>query len=166
MPGPVLSHPPILSSPHQVTSRHPPVPPNKCFRSHPVLTLLLPLLLALPSGVALAVLPGWILRGLLLPLRAEGSWEQYQGLCSKLGAPLAMIKDEEMGFLFLLRGTIDYWLRLQRWGERLQWGHGAASAPPEVPVLGNSQCGHLADDKLRSESCSSKQHYLCSKPHT
>ncbi|NWU18564.1 CLC2B protein, partial [Cephalopterus ornatus] len=43
-----------------------------------------------------------------------GSWEQGQDRCSKLGASLAVLKDEEMGLLFLLRSDISYWLGLRR----------------------------------------------------
>ncbi|NWU88210.1 CD69 protein, partial [Onychorhynchus coronatus] len=46
--------------------------------------------------------------------RDEGTWEQAQHRCSELGASLAVLSDEEMGFLFLLRGNVDYWLGLRR----------------------------------------------------
>ncbi|NWR40270.1 CD69 protein, partial [Tachuris rubrigastra] len=46
--------------------------------------------------------------------RDEGTWEQGQDRCSELGASLAVLSDEEMGFLFRLRGNMDYWLGLRR----------------------------------------------------
>nr|XP_054492939.1 uncharacterized protein LOC129122891 isoform X5 [Agelaius phoeniceus] len=94
----------------------------------------------------------------------HGTWEQGQERCSKLGASLAIAKDEEaMDLLFRLRGNVDFWLGLRRRGERLHWGDGS-SYSSRVPVLGNSQCVYLADGKrFRSEMCSSKRPYLCSK---
>ncbi|XP_032921657.1 CD209 antigen-like isoform X2 [Catharus ustulatus] len=94
--------------------------------------------------------------------RDQGTWEQGQERCSELGASLAIVKDEEMDLFFRLRGNVDYWLGLRRWGEHLQWGDGS-SFSSSVPVLGNAECVCLADDKFRSESCSNPQPYLCSK---
>ncbi|NWY97923.1 CLC2D protein, partial [Loxia curvirostra] len=64
--------------------------------------------------------------------------------------------------LFRLRGNVDFWLGLRRRGERLQWEDGS-SYSSRVPVLGNSQCVYLADNKFRSVMCSNEQPYLCSK---
>ncbi|XP_017665382.1 PREDICTED: C-type lectin domain family 2 member B-like isoform X3 [Lepidothrix coronata] len=94
-----------------------------------------------------------------------GTWEQGQDWCSKLGASLAVLKNEEMGLLFLLRGDINYWLGLRRRGEQLQWGDGS-SYNSSVPVLGDGECVYLGDGKLRSGNCSNQQPYLCSKPQT
>ncbi|NWU88013.1 CLC2D protein, partial [Onychorhynchus coronatus] len=106
-----------------------------------------------------------------------GSWEQGQNQCSKLGASLAMLKDNEMmswgsshcqlrspfqGLLFLLRRDFNYRLGLRRWGEQLQWVDGSYHS--EVPVLGNAECVYLGDGKLRSGSCSNQRPYICSKP--
>ncbi|NXM86586.1 CLC2D protein, partial [Oenanthe oenanthe] len=65
--------------------------------------------------------------------------------------------------LFRLRGNGDYWVGLRRWGEHLQWGDGS-SFSSSVPVLGNSECVYLAEEKFRSVICSNPQPYLCSKP--
>ncbi|KAM7014453.1 uncharacterized protein RBU47_005895 [Passerculus sandwichensis] len=91
------------------------------------------------------------------------TWEEGQERCSKLGASLAIVKDEEaMDLLFRLRRNVDFWLGLRRRGERLHWGDGS-SYSSRVPVLGNSQCVYLADDKFRSGNCSNERPYLCSK---
>ncbi|KAM7011105.1 C-type lectin domain family 2 member D-like [Passerculus sandwichensis] len=91
------------------------------------------------------------------------TWEQGQERCSELNATLAIAKDEEaMDLLFCLRGNVDFWLGLRRRGERLHWGDGS-SYSSRVPVLGNSQCVYLADDKFRSGNCSNERPYLCSK---
>ncbi|NXP21166.1 CLC2B protein, partial [Scytalopus superciliaris] len=85
----------------------------------------------------------------------EGTWEQGQGQCSELGASLAVVKDEEMGFIFQGSGGVDYWLGLL-------WEDGSSLSSP-VPVFGNARCVYLADGKLRSGSCSEERRYLCSK---
>ncbi|NXU37355.1 CLC2D protein, partial [Drymodes brunneopygia] len=64
--------------------------------------------------------------------------------------------------LFRLSGNVDYWLGLRSRGERLQWRDGS-NFSSSFPVLGNSECVYLADKKFRSESCSNRQPYLCSK---
>ncbi|XP_064495315.1 C-type lectin domain family 2 member B-like [Pseudopipra pipra] len=104
-------------------------------------------------------------------LRDWRTWEQAQNRCSKLGASLAVFSDKEMdhllspspGHVFRLNGNLDYWLGLRRWGERLQWVDGS-SYNSSLEVLGNSECVYLADNKLRSEDCSTERAYLCSKP--
>ncbi|XP_027563426.1 early activation antigen CD69-like isoform X3 [Neopelma chrysocephalum] len=115
-----------------------PAPGNR-FISHPRLTheMVLFLLLTLPLAVAVVVLGArcsgqvpvvpaasqllscpwdWVgYRGICSCLSTDmGTWEQGQDWCSKLGASLAVLKDEEMGLLFLLRGDINYWLGLRR----------------------------------------------------
>uniref|UniRef100_A0A8C0VE53 Early activation antigen CD69-like n=1 Tax=Cyanistes caeruleus TaxID=156563 RepID=A0A8C0VE53_CYACU len=97
--------------------------------------------------------------------RDHGTWEQSQERCSKLGASLAILKEEEMDLFFRLRGNTDYWLGLRRRGEHLQWVDGS-NFSSWVPVLGNSECVYLADDKFRSVDCSNEQPYLCSKAQT
>ncbi|NWZ95287.1 CLC2D protein, partial [Nesospiza acunhae] len=95
--------------------------------------------------------------------RDFGTWDQGQERCSELGASLAIAKDEEaMDLLFRLRGNGDFWLGLRRRGERLHWGDGS-SYSSRVPVLGNSQCVYLADERLRSANCSNERPYVCSK---
>ncbi|XP_066046747.1 early activation antigen CD69-like isoform X2 [Chamaea fasciata] len=159
--------------------------PCKWFRSHPVVTLVLIVLvlLVLALAVALAVqsaqLPvppataqcvlgcssGWVgHNGVCYYLsRDHGTWEQGEERCSELGASLAIVKDEEaMDLLFRLRGNGDYWLGLRRRGQRLQWGDGS-NFSSWVPVLGDSECVYLADNKFWSHSCSNNQPYLCSK---
>ncbi|XP_037997363.1 C-type lectin domain family 2 member D2-like [Motacilla alba alba] len=156
-------------------------------RRHPVgtaLLILLLLLLLLALLVALAVLAApqapvtaatpqcvlgcpfdWIgHKGVCYYFsRDYGTWEQGQERCSKLNASLAIAKDEEaMDLLFRLRGNGDYWLGLRRRGQRLHWGDGS-SYSSRVPVLGNSDCVYLADDKFRSEFCSNPRPYVCSK---
>lgn len=157
------------------------------FRSHPVgtaLLILLLLVLVLALGVALAVLAaaqvpvtpatppsllgcphGWFgFDGVCYYFsRDYGTWEQAQERCSQLNASLAIAKDEEaMDLLFRLRGNGDFWLGLRRRGERLQWEDGS-SYRSRVPVLGNSDCVYLADERLRSENCSTELAYVCSK---
>ncbi|XP_077640930.1 C-type lectin domain family 2 member B-like isoform X2 [Lonchura striata] len=156
------------------------------FSSRPVLTavlILLLLVLVLALGVALAVqsapqVPvtpatpqlvlgcphGWVgYNGVCYYLsRDYRSWDQAQERCSELGASLAILQDEAMDLLFRLRGNVDYWIGLRRWGERLHWGDGS-SYSSRVPVLGNSPCVYLADDKFRSEMCSNERPYVCSK---
>ncbi|XP_017665380.1 PREDICTED: early activation antigen CD69-like isoform X1 [Lepidothrix coronata] len=160
------------------------------FVSHPRLTheMVLFLLLTLPLAVAVVVLGArcsgqvpvvpaasqllscpwdWVgYRRICSCLSTDmGTWEQGQDWCSKLGASLAVLKNEEMGLLFLLRGDINYWLGLRRRGEQLQWGDGS-SYNSSVPVLGDGECVYLGDGKLRSGNCSNQQPYLCSKPQT
>ncbi|RMC11843.1 hypothetical protein DUI87_11969 [Hirundo rustica rustica] len=158
---------------------------GKWFRSHPVvvlvLTVLVFLVLALlvalavqsaaqvpvPAATPLLVLgcpSGWVgYNGVCYYFsRDYGTWDQGQERCSELGASLAIVKDAEMDLLFRLRGNVDFWLGLRRRGERLQWGDGSDFSS-WVPVLGNSECVYLADNKFRSESCSNQQPYLCSK---
>ncbi|XP_077640942.1 uncharacterized protein LOC144246642 [Lonchura striata] len=153
------------------------------FSSHPVLTavlILLLLVLVLALGVALAVqsapqVPvtpeilqccphGWVVyNGVCYYLSKDyRSWDQAQERCSELGASLAILQDEAMDLLFRLRGNVDYWIGLRRRGERLHWGDGS-SYSSRVPVLGNSPCVYLADDKFRSENCSNERPYVCSK---
>ncbi|KAM7048116.1 C-type lectin domain family 2 member D2-like [Acridotheres tristis] len=156
------------------------------FSCHPVLTsgLIVLLVLVLALAVALAVqsapqLPvasttpqvvvlgcprGWVgYNGVCYYLSNDSrSWEQSQERCSELGASLAILKDEEMDLFFRLRGNGDYWLGLRSRGEQLQWEDGS-SFSSSVPVLGNSECVYLADDKFRSVMCSNPQPYLCSK---
>ncbi|XP_017665383.1 PREDICTED: early activation antigen CD69-like isoform X4 [Lepidothrix coronata] len=111
------------------------------FVSHPRLTheMVLFLLLTLPLAVAVVVLGArcsgqvpvvpaasqllscpwdWVgYRRICSCLSTDmGTWEQGQDWCSKLGASLAVLKNEEMGLLFLLRGDINYWLGLRRRG--------------------------------------------------
>ncbi|XP_032921832.1 C-type lectin domain family 2 member L-like [Catharus ustulatus] len=159
--------------------------PGQWFRSHPVhtlvLILLLSLLLALAVALAVQSAPqvpappatpllvlgcphGWVgYNGFCYHFsRDQGTWDQGQERCSELGASLAIVKDEEMDLFFRLRGNVDYWVGLRRWGEHLRWGNGS-SFSSSVPVLGNSECVCLADDKFRSESCWNQQPYLCSK---
>ncbi|XP_059706924.1 C-type lectin domain family 2 member D-like isoform X3 [Haemorhous mexicanus] len=156
------------------------------FRSHPVgtMVLILLLVLVLALGVALAVqsapqVPftpatplllmgcphGWVgYKGVCYYFsRDYGTWEQAQERCSQLNASLAIAEDDEaMDLLFRLRGNVDFWLGLRRRGERLLWEDGS-SYSSRVPVLGNSDCVYLADDKFRSEFCSNERPYLCSK---
>ncbi|KAM7047952.1 C-type lectin domain family 2 member D2-like [Acridotheres tristis] len=159
--------------------------PGEWFSCHPVLTsaLIVLLVLVLALSVALAVqsapqLPvppatppsvlgcprGWVgYNGVCYYFSKDSrSWEQSQERCSELGASLAILKDEEMDLFFRLRGNGDYWLGLRRRGEQLQWEDGS-SFSSSVPVLGNSECVFLADDKFRSVPCSILQPYLCSK---
>ncbi|XP_032921658.1 early activation antigen CD69-like [Catharus ustulatus] len=159
--------------------------PGKGFSCHPVhilvLILLLSLLLALAVALAVQSAPqvpvppatpllslgcphGWVgYNGFCYYFsRDYRTWDQGQERCSELGASLAVLKDEEMDLFFLLRGNVDYWVGLRRWGEHLQWGDGS-SFSSSVPVLGNSECVCLADHKFRSVPCSNPQPYLCSK---
>ncbi|XP_059706980.1 uncharacterized protein LOC132329687 isoform X4 [Haemorhous mexicanus] len=129
------------------------------FRSHPVGTALLILLLlglVLALGVALAVLAAapqvpvppatlqccpfdWLgYRGVCYYFsRDYSTWEQAQERCSQLNASLAIAKDEEaMDLLFRLRGNGDFWLGLRRRGERLQWEDGSSySSRCVLPVM-------------------------------
>ncbi|XP_050832122.1 C-type lectin domain family 2 member H-like isoform X2 [Serinus canaria] len=153
------------------------------FRSHPVGTavlILLLLVLVLALGVALAVQSapqdpvtpevlqccphGWVgYNGICYYFsRDDGTWEQGQESCSKLGASLAILMDEAMDLLFRLRGNGDFWLGLRRRGERLQWEDGS-SYSSRVPVFGSADCVYLADRRLRSENCSREHPYVCSK---
>ncbi|XP_056351559.1 C-type lectin domain family 2 member D2-like [Oenanthe melanoleuca] len=150
--------------------------PGEWFSCHPVLTLVL-ILLVVALAVALAVQSAPQVRQVLgCPPRWVGyngfcyyfsryyrTWDQAQEQCSELGASLAIVKDEAMDLLFRLGGNGDYWVGLRRWGEHLQWGDGS-SFSSSVPVLGISKCVYLAEEKFRSESCSNRHRYLCSKP--
>ncbi|XP_054144311.1 killer cell lectin-like receptor subfamily G member 2 [Melozone crissalis] len=157
------------------------------FRCHPVGTavlILLLLVLVLALGAALAVLAApqvpvtpatpllvlgcpfdWIgYNGVCYYFSLDNStWEQGQERCSELNASLAIAKDEEaMDLLFRLGGNGDFWLGLRRRGERLHWGDGS-SYSSRVPVLGNSECVYLADERLKSGNCSNERPYVCSK---
>ncbi|XP_054144314.1 uncharacterized protein LOC128944878 [Melozone crissalis] len=157
------------------------------FRCHPVGTavlILLLLVLVLALGAALAVLAapqlpvtpatpllvlgcphGWVgYKGVCYYFsRDYSTWDQGQERCSELNASLAIAQDEEaMDLLFRLFGNGDFWLGLRRRGERLHWGDGS-SYSSRVPVLGSSQCVYLADETLKSENCSHRRPYVCSK---
>ncbi|NWZ01284.1 CLC2D protein, partial [Loxia curvirostra] len=108
--------------------------------------------------------PGWVgFNGVCYYLSNDSStWEQGQNWCSELGASLAVPKDEDMDLLFHLFGNGGFWLGLHQRGERLKWGDGSSSSS-QVPVLGNSKCVYLADDRFRSDFCSNERLYLCSK---
>ncbi|NXB87744.1 CD69 protein, partial [Vidua chalybeata] len=93
--------------------------------------------------------------------RDYSTWEQGQERCSELGASLAILKDEAMDLLFASAGT-SITARAAQTGERLHWGDGS-SYSSWVPVLGNSECVYLADDKFRTMSCSNERPYVCSK---
>uniref|UniRef100_A0A8C3Q6V8 Uncharacterized protein n=1 Tax=Geospiza parvula TaxID=87175 RepID=A0A8C3Q6V8_GEOPR len=89
--------------------------------------------------------------------RDYSTWDQGQERCSELGASLAIAQDEEaMDLLSRLCGKVDFWLGLRRRGERLHWGDGS-SYSSRVPVFGNSQCVYLADERFRSDNCSSER---------
>ncbi|KAM3666133.1 C-type lectin domain family 2 member D2-like [Ammospiza maritima maritima] len=125
--------------------------PGERFRCHPVGTaglILLPLVLVLALGAALAVLAApqvpvtpaippsllgcphdWIgYNGVCYYFsRDYSTWEQGQERCSGLNASLAIAQDEEaMDLLFRLRGNVDFWLGMRRRGERLHWGDGSS----------------------------------------
>lgn len=156
-------------------------------RSHPWITLLLllPLLLLLLAlAVALAVRSGrsdpdtprllllacakdWVgYKGICYFLsRDELSWDQAQARCSQLGASLAVLRDEEMDFLFRLSGNVDYWVGLRRREQGLQWGDGS-SFNSSVPVKGNAECVFLGIGKFWSGICSNPRPYLCTKAQT
>ncbi|XP_063262305.1 C-type lectin domain family 2 member D-like isoform X5 [Prinia subflava] len=125
-----------------------------------------PQLLVTPATplLVLACPSGWVgYNGLCYYFSKDHStWEQGQERCSELGASLAVVKDEDVGLLFRLRGNVDYWLGLRRRGQRLHWGDGS-NFSSWVPVLGNSECVYLADNKFRCEDCSNERPYLCSK---
>ncbi|NXU62633.1 CD69 protein, partial [Horornis vulcanius] len=59
---------------------------------------------------------GWVgYRGICYFLSKDHrTWDQGQAQCSELGASLAVLRDEETGFLFRLCGNVDYWLGLRR----------------------------------------------------
>ncbi|NXO62616.1 CLC2H protein, partial [Phainopepla nitens] len=59
---------------------------------------------------------GWIgYRGICYFFSKDlGTWDQARARCSELGASLAVLRDEEMEFLFRLRWKVDYWLGLHR----------------------------------------------------
>ncbi|XP_014749685.1 PREDICTED: early activation antigen CD69-like, partial [Sturnus vulgaris] len=124
----------------------------------------LPVPPATPQVVVLGCPSDWVgYNGVCYYFSSDSrSWEQSQERCSELGASLAILKEEEMDFFFLLRGNGDYWLGLRRRGEQLQWEDGS-SFSSWAPVLGNSECVYLADNKFRSVMCSNPQPYLCSK---
>ncbi|XP_030807347.1 uncharacterized protein LOC115905286 [Camarhynchus parvulus] len=64
--------------------------------------------------------------------RDYSTWDQGQERCSKLGASLAIAKDEEaMDLLFRLRGNDDFWLGLRRRASACTGGTAAATAPGE-----------------------------------
>ncbi|XP_063262297.1 early activation antigen CD69-like isoform X2 [Prinia subflava] len=152
-------------------------------RAVPVLVLVVLVLLVLALAVALAVQsapqlpvtpatpllvlgphPVWVgSNGLCYYFSKDSStWKQGQERCSELGASLAIVKDEDLGLLFRLRGNVDYWLGLRRRGQRLHWGDGS-NFSSWVHVLGDSECLYLTDNKFVSQSCSNERPYLCSK---
>ncbi|NXX62368.1 CLC2D protein, partial [Scopus umbretta] len=95
--------------------------------------------------------------------REEGSWQWSQERCASLGASLAVLQRRwEMEFVLRLKGNVDYWLGLQRRGERLEWMDGS-SLNHTIPVRGQGECVYLNDHGLVSSSCSQDRPYLCSK---
>ncbi|NWY40059.1 CD69 protein, partial [Sylvia atricapilla] len=95
----------------------------------------------------------------------QGTWDEGQARCSELGASLAVLRDEEMEFLFCLNRKVNPWLGLRRRGQQLQWEDGS-SFTSWVPVLGDAECVFLAEYKFRSIFCSNPMPYLCSRPQT
>ncbi|XP_074020881.1 C-type lectin domain family 2 member B-like [Numenius arquata] len=160
---------------------------DKCHSFHPlwvlVVSVLVGLVLALAAAVAvlsvrghggdLAVLvpvlacpDGWVgYRNVCYCLSGdEGSWEWSQEQCSSHGASLAVLRREwEMEFLSRLKGNIDYWIGLRRWGERLEWVDGS-SFNQTFKVHGQAECMYLYDHVLGSTDCSQRRPYICSKP--
>ncbi|NWX32947.1 CD69 protein, partial [Notiomystis cincta] len=110
---------------------------------------------------------GWVgFRGVCYFLSEERrSWDQGRARCSELGAPLAVLRDEEMEFLVPILCKKDHWLGLRRRGEQLQWEDGS-SFNSSFPVHGNAECVFLAEDHLGCEICSTPFRYICSKPQT
>ncbi|XP_066063144.1 early activation antigen CD69-like [Chamaea fasciata] len=164
--------------------------PGERFISHPKVTLVLALLVILVLALvpALAVLSGgrqgnipvvpdtpqllacpagWVgYNGMCHFLsKDERTWDQGQAQCSELGASLAVLRDEEMEFLFRLSWKVGYWLGLRRRGQQLQWEDGS-SFNSWVPVLGDAECVYLAENHFGSVTCSNPMPYLCSRPQT
>ncbi|KAM6364628.1 uncharacterized protein J5M81_015448 [Pluvialis apricaria] len=162
-------------------------PPGALYALHPVCVVVLLVLVALVLALAaaVAVLSGGHGGDPAVPVapvlgcpedwvgyrnvcyyfsREEGSWEWSRAQCSSRGASLAMLRREwEMDLLWRLKGNIDYWIGLQRRGERLEWVDGS-SFNQTIPVKGQEPCLFLNDHDLMSASCSQPRPYLCSKP--
>ncbi|KAM6371190.1 C-type lectin domain family 2 member B-like [Pluvialis apricaria] len=121
---------------------------------------------AVPTAVVLACPDDWVgYRNVCYYLsRDEGTWEWSRDQCSQRGASLVVLKREwEMDFLSRLKGNIDYWLGLQRRGERLEWVDDS-NFNQTIPVKGQQPCVFLNDHDLWSSSCSQPRPYVCSKP--
>ncbi|NWW16520.1 CLC2L protein, partial [Falcunculus frontatus] len=121
---------------------------------------------------------GWVgYRGVCYFLsRDQGSWDQGQARYSELWVSLAMLKDEGTVIPLPPQWNVDYWLRLRRRGQGLHWGYGSSFNSTgwghniflcsSLQVVGNAVCVTLADNKLRSGTCSNPWPYLCSGAQT
>ncbi|KAM6364626.1 uncharacterized protein J5M81_015446 [Pluvialis apricaria] len=182
----------VCSSPHLVGQHCPHggllfPPPGALCPPHPVLVLVLAVLVALVLALAaaVAVLSGGHRGDPAVPVAPvlgcpedwvgyrnvcyyfsskEGSWEWSRAQCSLRGASLAVLRREwEMDLLWRLKGNIDYWIGLQRRGERLEWVDGS-SFNQTLVVHGQEACVYLNDGVIGSSRCSQPRPYLCSKP--
>ncbi|XP_075769876.1 C-type lectin domain family 2 member A-like [Pelodiscus sinensis] len=95
----------------------------------------------------------------------EANWTESQKNCSALGASLAGIDlQREMDFLRLHRGSLDYWIGLNRErGQTWKWANGT-DFNNWFPIAGEAECAYLSGSVVTSSRCSNIQRWICSKP--
>ncbi|XP_075769478.1 C-type lectin domain family 2 member A-like [Pelodiscus sinensis] len=95
----------------------------------------------------------------------EANWTESQKNCSALGASLAGIDLQwEMDFLGLHRGSLDYWIGLNReWGQTWKWANGT-DFNNWFMISGEAECAYLSGSVVASSRCGNIQRWICSKP--
>ncbi|XP_026577959.1 C-type lectin domain family 2 member B-like [Pseudonaja textilis] len=94
----------------------------------------------------------------------EETWSASRDFCSLNNASLPVIDDKEMDFVQRYKGSIPYWIGLQREPEQpWTWVNGSVST---LEVLGDGgNCAYLNDEGRPSSSrCSTFHQWICSKP--
>ncbi|XP_061875916.1 C-type lectin domain family 2 member D-like [Colius striatus] len=120
---------------------------------------------ALPAAPGLGCAYGWVgYRDMCYYVSVEkGNWEWSQLQCWKRRAWLAMLQEEwEMEFLQRLKGDLDCWVGVIRWGEHLERVDGS-NFTFKVSLQGEEHCLLLINGHLRGSSCLQKYQYICSK---
>ncbi|XP_039374421.1 C-type lectin domain family 2 member D-like [Mauremys reevesii] len=98
----------------------------------------------------------------------EGNWNYSWSNCSSLGASLAGIDSEQdRDFLLRYKGNPHHWIGLRReqeLGQPWKWVNGT-EFNHLFPITADGDCAYLNDEnRVSSLRCTSKRHWICSKP--
>ncbi|XP_077180662.1 C-type lectin domain family 2 member B-like isoform X2 [Paroedura picta] len=111
--------------------------------------------------------PGWVgfLGKCYYFVETEANWTSSKMYCSSLNASLAMLdSQEEMDFMMRYKSKADHWIGLQRnLSQPWTWIDGTI-LNDRFTVLGGGSCAYMNLIGVASSSCSSKEHFICSKP--
>ncbi|XP_039374875.1 C-type lectin domain family 2 member D-like [Mauremys reevesii] len=99
---------------------------------------------------------------------AEENWNNSQSNCSSLGASLAAIDTlQDLDFLLRYKGKLHHWIGLRReqeLGQPWKWVNGT-EFNNLFPITADGDCAYLNDEnRVSSLRCTSKRHWICSKP--